>query len=156
VLQWQVIGDVLKVASWPLGYLLLAAGAGRVFMVGEVATIAVFLAVLFLGLPFGGLEASGVAVFAMYLFYLPYVFLFARRRTGFGWTPVNIRLIVALSAACATTVFVSRLSTLAGAVFGGIFAIGSGILCLRRLGSALPGPVQAVYARLRLPGRRGA
>ena len=29
VLRWQVLGDFLKIASWPLGFILLAAGAGR-------------------------------------------------------------------------------------------------------------------------------
>ena len=27
VLRWQVLGDILKVASWPMGFILLAMGA---------------------------------------------------------------------------------------------------------------------------------
>jgi PST family polysaccharide transporter len=149
VLQWQVMGDVLKVASWPLGYLLLAAGAARVYMIGEITAIAVLLAVLVVGLPVGGLEASGMAVLAMYLFYLPYVFVIARRRTGFGWTRVNIALIAGLFAACGATISVSRLSPVAGAAFGATLGLAAGILCLKRLSNSLPGPIQSVFARLR-------
>ncbi len=35
VLRWQMLGDVLKVASWPLGFIILAAGDGRTFMLTE-------------------------------------------------------------------------------------------------------------------------
>jgi PST family polysaccharide transporter len=31
VLRWQVLGDVLKVASWPLGFIILAQGDGKTF-----------------------------------------------------------------------------------------------------------------------------
>ena len=36
ILHFQLLGDLLKVMSWPLGFVILAAGAGRTFiLVGE-------------------------------------------------------------------------------------------------------------------------
>lgn len=38
VLRWQVLDDVLKVASWPLGFVILAAGDGNIFFWSESAS----------------------------------------------------------------------------------------------------------------------
>lgn len=149
VLQWQVLGDVLKVASWPLGFLLLASGAGRAYMIGELLAVAVLLAALALLLPLVGLQAGGLAVTAMYLFYLPCVYAVARVRTGFRWSALNLALLAALAGAAIATLIVSRLTAVGGGVLGVTLAAGAGMLCLWRLRDALPGPVGAVVARVR-------
>ena len=33
--HWQLIGDVLKLVNWPLGYVLIASGRGRSFALNE-------------------------------------------------------------------------------------------------------------------------
>lgn len=148
VLQWQVLGDVLKIASWPLGFLILASGASRAYMVSEIVAILVLLAVLCLMLPAVGLEASGLAVVAMYLAYLPCVYVIARARTGFGWSRLNIGLLAALGSSALATLAVSRQSPVAGGALGITLAAGAGALCLWRLRNALPGPIAAVFARI--------
>lgn len=157
VLQWQVLGDVLKVASWPLGFLLLASGASLAFMIAEIAAISVLLAVLALGLPLVGLQAGGIAVVAMNLCYLPVVYAVARVRTGFRWSRLNLMLLVALAMAGVTTLVVSRVSPIAGGLLGVMLAVGAGGLCLWRLGDAMPGPVSALIAHgRRAVSRRGS
>jgi O-antigen/teichoic acid export membrane protein len=85
VLRWQVLGDVLKVASWPLGFIILAAGDGKTFFWVET------LAFLMMGGLIAGLSASvglpitGIAFFVMYAVYLPLVYWLAKRRIGFHW-----------------------------------------------------------------------
>lgn len=149
VLQWQVLGDVLKVASWPLGYLLLAANSSRSYMIGEIGAVIALLAVLALALPLIGLQAGGLAVVGMYLFYLPYVYGVAHVRHGFRWTPINIRLLAGLLAASGATLLVSRAMPIAGALLGLALAGTAGGLFLWRLRDMLPGPVATVVARLR-------
>ena len=155
VLQWQVLGDVLKVASWPLGYLLLAIKASRLFMVAEIATIAVLVGLLWLLLPLMGLEASGAAVLGMYLFYLPLVLGIAAVRVRFRPTSSTIALFATLAAACAAVMALSRAVPLAGAALGVTLALLAGGLGVIRLRDALPGPVQRVVAMVSwLPDRR--
>lgn len=86
VLQWQLLGDLLKVMSWPLGFVLLASKAGKVFIAVETIGAGVMLAGAYLGLPLIGIEATGIAFFVMYLVYLPLVFWLCARRIGFRWT----------------------------------------------------------------------
>jgi O-antigen/teichoic acid export membrane protein len=87
ILRWQLLGDLLKVMSWPLGFVILAAGAGRIFIFLESIGLAVFTLGVALGLPLVGVLATGIAFLAMYAVYLPAVYWLASRRIGFRWTP---------------------------------------------------------------------
>jgi O-antigen/teichoic acid export membrane protein len=148
VLQWQVLGDVLKVASWPLGYLLLAVNASRAYMAVEISAILVLLAALWLLLPTLGLEASGASVLAMYVFYLGTVYAVAVRRTGFRPARVNVVLLGSLFAACAVVFMLARVAPLAGATLGIVLAGGAAGMCFWRLRDSLPGPLERVAERL--------
>ncbi|MCC7040806.1 MAG: O-antigen translocase [Burkholderiales bacterium] len=85
ILRWQVLGDILRTASVPVGYIMLAAGAGRTFMLSEAFAIGVFVVAVWVGLPLFGIQATGIGFALMYACYLPLVYWLARRRTGFSW-----------------------------------------------------------------------
>jgi O-antigen/teichoic acid export membrane protein len=85
LLRWQIVGDILKIASWPLGFVMLAAGDGRSFLLCEAAALAIFAALAALLLPRHGITGVGIAFTAMYLGYLPLVYWLARKRAGFRW-----------------------------------------------------------------------
>lgn len=150
ILQWQILGDALKIASWPLGYLILASGDGRTFMFVEVAVMAVFVLAVRAGLQLIGLEASGIAVLAMYLFYLPLVYAVARRKTGFRWQRGVLVKAAILAAALIATFLMAGRSPVAGAVVGVVLALVFGIVAIRLIGDALPGR----FTRLAAPFRR--
>lgn len=86
ILRWQVLGDVLKVVSWPLGFILIASGDGRAFLLTESLTIGIFAALVWVGLPLMGIRITGLAFLCMYIVYLPVIHWIARRKTGFHWT----------------------------------------------------------------------
>lgn len=86
LLRWQIAGDILKVLSWPLGFTLLAAGAGKTFVLTEAAGMGVFVAGIAIALPWLGLTATGVSFVALYAAYLPAVYLISRRLIGFRWS----------------------------------------------------------------------
>ena len=86
ILRWQLLGDVLKVISFPLGFVLLALGAGKTFVLTETIATSVFLSVTAILLPLMGVSASGAAFLMMYLIYLPLVWWLVGRRIGFRWT----------------------------------------------------------------------
>jgi PST family polysaccharide transporter len=134
VLRWQVLGDVLKVVSWPLGFVLLASGDGRTFMLTEILGIGVFVAVTWLGLPLIGIEATGIAFVGMYAAYLPVVYALARRRTGFRWDAAVLWHVFALVGLAATVSGVAGWHALAGAGAGVVAGSAFGLYSLTRLG----------------------
>lgn len=133
VLRWQLIGDILKVMSWPLGFVLLAAGAGKTFIATESIGIGVFVLSTFLLLPVMGVTATGVAFLALYFVYLPLVWWIAVRKIGFRWTrAVKVHALAAIVAALMLDI-VARWSELLGAVLGVSFAVLAGLWALMRL-----------------------
>lgn len=120
VLHWQILGDVLKIASWPLGFILLAAGDGKKVVMVETIGVTTFVLLTWLSLPWLGLEASGLSFMGMYIVFLPLVYWLARRRTGFFWNGLVLKLIVSL--------FVVAMAVMALAYYSQELAAGIGLL----------------------------
>lgn len=86
LLRWQLFGDVLRIASWPLGYMLIASRQRTIFMAVEAIAQLAFIGVCAGLLPFLGVEAAGLAFLSMYAIYLPITYVAARRVARFRWT----------------------------------------------------------------------
>lgn len=135
ILRWQILGDFLKVASWPLGFVILAAGDGRTFMFAESAAIGVLVLGTWLGLPLVGIQATGIAFLAMYGIYLPLVYWLAKRRTAFAWNRSVINLLWLFLTATIALFLIAGLSEIAGALAGSLLGVGLATYSLARLGS---------------------
>lgn len=122
ILRWQLLGDALKVMSWPLGYLQQARSAGRTFLLTETISALLMGLVVFFCLPRIGLEATGIAVLVVYATLLPILWWLGRRWIKFTWTrSVKVQAVAFLSAAILLDVACRR-SDLLGAVFSVILA----------------------------------
>lgn len=133
ILRWQLLGDVLKIASWPLGFILLAAGAGRLYVVSEWTGALVFAGATALLMPVLGLAATGASFLVMYLVYLAAVYVLARRRTGFRWRSSVALLGGGLVACVSATALLSSRWPVPGAVVGLLMSTAAGILAVNRL-----------------------
>jgi PST family polysaccharide transporter len=135
ILRWQLLGDILKVISWPLGFVLLATGAGKTFVLTESLGMGVFVLGVLIGLPLIGVTATGAAFLALYVAYLPLVWWLGRRRIGFRWTgAVKVQALAVIAAAVAVDV-AARWSDPLGAALGLGLALVTGIWALMRLSS---------------------
>lgn len=138
ILRWQLLGDIPKVMSWPLGFVILASGAGKTFVLTESLGMCVFVLGVLIGLPMIGVTATGVAFLALYVAYLPLVWLLSRRMIGFRWTrAVKAQALLVMAAAVAVDI-AARWSDLLGASLGLGFAVIMGLWALMRL-SAMAG-----------------
>ena len=148
ILRWQVLGDIVKVASWPLGFIILAAGDGRTFMLTESFTVLVFAGLTWLGIPLFGIQATGMAFLGMYLVLLPLVHWLARRRTAFTWTRTVFRHGIVLVFVATCVFVVAAWSIIPGAIVGVLAAILLAIRSLGRLGHVtnLGGPLGRLAA----------
>lgn len=133
VLRWQLLGDILKLASWPMGVIILAAGDGRTYLFAEIFAVFVFVLFVWIGLPYIGLSVTGIGFFAMYAFYLPLVYWLARRRTGFSWATTVIWKFTLLLITGICVGVVAAINSIAGAIVGVSVAIVYGLLALARL-----------------------
>lgn len=133
ILRWQILGDLLKVLSWPLAFVLLASGQNRAFLLAEAGAAIVFVVVVWIDLPILGPIGTGVGFLALYLFYLPVVFLMTRHSIGFAWTSQVHKRFALLATAAIGTFVVSTQVEIAGAVLGTLLAICFGLQGLYQL-----------------------
>jgi len=151
VLRWQIIGDILKVASWPLGFVLLAAGSGKMFLATEIISIGTFVLCTAIGLPLIGISATGISFLILYSVYLPMVYWLARRSISMIWSVEVKRHFVLLLIVATVVMVLAQFSEIAATGFGVAAAVGLGLLSLGRLGSMarLLGPVGRIAAQCR-------
>lgn len=153
ILRWQVLGTFLRVLTWPIGYLLLARGQGRLFFWAEVSANAVYVGTATLLLMAGdwGVTGAGVAFFLMYLYYLVVTTLMARHLIGFRWARDN-GLLFLIFLAGTLVVFVATFSSnvLVSTGLGLLVSAGLGLFAVRRLVNLVgPDVFRAYWQRLR-------
>ncbi len=94
ILLWQSLGNLLKVISWPMGFVLLAKGKGRYFVFTELSWNALFLITIWLLWDSSAIESTGIAFLIGYLVLTGVIYVICRRICGFSWSKKNIQFIL--------------------------------------------------------------
>jgi enterobacterial common antigen flippase len=149
ILRWICLGMMLRVASWPMAFVLVARGERKIYFWTELLANVLFVFLVWAGLTAFGLNGSGVAFFGLYAIYWAGVYLVVRRLTGFEWSPANRRLFL-LFMPLVVAVFVAHyvLSTPAAGILGVAATLITGIYSLKTLCTLVP------LERLPLPAQR--
>lgn len=139
LLRWICLGMMLRIASWPMGFIVVAKGAQNVFFWTEVAATVVHVGLAWLFVRLFGLTGAGVAFFGLYVWHTLVIYLIVRHMSGFRWSPVNLRLGALFLAASAVVFTVFYLLSLAQAVaVGALISAACGLFSLRMLLKLVP------------------
>jgi antigen flippase len=134
LMPWFILGVFGRVVSWPLGFIQLAKGASRVFMLTETAFIALWLVLVLILVPRSGVVGAAYA-FALIYFLHPLAMLgLSRYLIGFHWSR-SVKKLLALSAMMVALSFGLTFIALGwiANVSGGILTLVGSIVSLRRL-----------------------
>jgi PST family polysaccharide transporter len=139
ILRWICLGMILRVASWPMGFILMAKGERKLFFWTEVLASSLQVGLIWLCVAKFGLNGTGMAFFGLYLIYWIGIYLVVRRLSGFRWSASNGRtalLFVPLIAG----VFVAGfyLSVLVTTALGTVATVVSGIYSLKTVCTLVP------------------
>jgi enterobacterial common antigen flippase len=156
VLRWICMGMALRVITWPLGFVVVAKNQQTMFITIEVAWTVVNVGLSWWLVRLYGLDGTGMAFFASYVFHAVLVYPIVRRLTGFAWSRENVKQI-ALMIVMTGSVFMAFhwLSPLAATAIGAVVALASGLHSLRTLArlvdrEPLPPVVLRILGLLRL------
>jgi antigen flippase len=134
LLQWFVLGCFGRVISWPLGFVILALGKGRWFLVTETGANLAHLALIALGLSMFGLEGVAIAFFVLYLGYIVAVYFLCRHLTGFSWSTGCRRIAIYTLPVSLFLFIISRnLPMLPAALIGIAASVVTAVFCIREL-----------------------
>lgn len=92
MMNWQILGTFFKVLSWPLGFILLAKGKGRLYFFSEMLFLAAYLLFTYMLYDKFSLESVGIAYLSAYMLYLFTVFVWGRKLCDFRWTKENMTI----------------------------------------------------------------
>lgn len=93
LLQWQTVGNVFKLACWPIGFAFVAAARSWTFTLIQFHWNLVYLLFLFFGLPAIGLTIAGIGFLVAYFLHFMLLILLARTLLNFKWERLSLQLI---------------------------------------------------------------
>lgn len=139
VLEWQLIGDLLKFSSWTMSYVILARSGSLVFFFTELIGGATTLVASLLGMRWFGLAGLGIGFLATYVVYYAVTWVIVRKEIHLIWTRENVmRMALALVAVAVLRLLpfagLESLRTPAALVFAGLATVSSLLVILREVG----------------------
>jgi PST family polysaccharide transporter len=129
VIRWQILGSALRVVSWPMGFILLAKGMSKLYMLTDTVFAAVNISLLFLCMKIWGLEGIGVSYFAYLVFHIIITLGVSYRISGFCGSKKSFFLVLSSSCAATAVLIIVRIlpveiGTACGLIVTGAVSIG--------------------------------
>jgi O-antigen/teichoic acid export membrane protein len=148
LLRWICLGMMLRIIAWPMGFIILARGAQKIFFWTEVAATTVNVGLAYILVQVVGLDGAGMAFFGLYVWHGILIYVIVRKIAGFRWSAENARLGLSVLALTGL-VFGSTelLPTVPAMVIGTLTTLGCGVYCLKTLLTIL-GPEHALIQKL--------
>ena len=94
ILQWQVVGSIPEIIFWPISFILLALGKGKLFIILNIFVNLSYLVITWFMLKVWGLEAVGIAHLFSNLIYLIITLFLVRQLVNFRYSRLSLRYIV--------------------------------------------------------------
>ena len=157
LLQWQMVGNVFKLASWAMSFSIVAAARGKTFFFMELSFNIVFFSMVFVFLPRVGLEVTAYAFVLGYLVYLTIVYVLARSIHGFRWQALSLGLLGLHTSLGLALLVLALIAPFAAAMASPLLAAATGLFGLRVVLSKvgkhgrLPTRLYGIFAKLSWP-----
>lgn len=152
VLVWMVLGVFGRVLSWPMAYIQLSLGAGRLFMATEAFFLAIQAASAAWLVPRYGVIGAAYAFVMCYLLYTAGMAWVAHRLIGFRWSAMVMRLMLFSGALMALAFVANRLlPDIPAMMLGALFVLVGGVWSMRGLAVRLGATHRFVYWMRRVP-----
>jgi antigen flippase len=134
LMQWFILGCLGRVISWPLGFVMLALGKGKWFVLTETSFNVLHLLLAAVSLHFIGIEGVAFAFFVLYVAYIAIVYLVNRHLIEFRWSLACQRFATFSLVMLGTGFLAGRfLNTWPATAVGLVLVLMISIFCLRGL-----------------------
>ncbi|MEQ8414403.1 MAG: O-antigen translocase [Imperialibacter sp.] len=153
-LLWAVVGVFLKAPVWVLGYIFIASGNNRVFLVTEICAALIQLALNILFYKHFGLEGLGVALGCAYLVSFCTLLVVTKRIYDFSFNSTQWKIVFMLFVLILASALSAKYLDYPWAYLSGsFFLILVGWFSLRKLNQLMDmrGAIQNLVARFRKP-----
>ncbi|WP_434782237.1 O-antigen translocase [Ferrovum myxofaciens] len=155
LLQWFILGCLIRVIQWPMGFLQLTFLKGRWFFITQTTLNAIHLSLIWTGITLFGIEGVSMAFFSLYVVSLGLIYLVAMHLTDFSWNSSCRKLLMIVIPVVATTFTIVRILPLwPSTILGIATTVISSVLCLRGLIYRIGNDHRLIQAACKIPGMR--
>lgn len=96
ILGWQLAGDFFKALVWPMGFVRLAKGKGKTFLLTELSWNVVYLLGVYLLWPSLGIVATGISFLIAFVVQFVLIFGLTYKLIGFRFNQANLNCLAVL------------------------------------------------------------
>jgi len=93
ILKWQVMGDFFKIISWACGYVFLAKGLGKLYILFSVSYTIIYLLIIYLAWDYYGFFSIGLSFFIAQFFAMLFTYLYSYFKFKITISIKNIKVI---------------------------------------------------------------
>ncbi len=134
LLQWFVLGCLCRVISWPLGFIIMALGEKRWYLLTETIFNIIHLTLILLGLKLFGVEGVAIAFLLSSFLYIVSVYLVCNHLTGFNWSiPCRHLALRTILIFIITYLLCRNLKNWQATFFGIFITLTISIICLQEI-----------------------
>lgn len=94
ILRWQILGVLLQVITWPMGYILRAKSSGGLFVFTELFNSVCYIGGAWLAVASYGLSGIGFAYFVYNLLYFIVIYVIVHKKFSFSFVHKSLRIII--------------------------------------------------------------
>ena len=131
MLQVQMLGNVIKIVSFPLGYMFIAAARSKLYLFTQLNWNVFFLFLVWYWLPQYGLAAVGVAFSTAYALNFTIANILVRRLHAFRWEVLSLWLFVLHATLSLGLLAVAQIAPHLAAIASPLLALATGAFGLR-------------------------
>lgn len=106
--QWVIMGMLIKVLGWAMGYIALAKGDSSLFFRLELISTTIQTLNMMCAYYLWGLEGAGIAFVCTYVIYVTFMYIFYRVKIGLCCLPGLFRVFAVLQGLCVASFFAIR------------------------------------------------
>ena len=157
LLQWQTVGNVFKIASWALGFSIVASARSKTFLLVQVNFNILFLLMLWPTLASFGIIAAGPAFTIAYILHFALLYLIVRSIFQFRLQPLSLALLTIHASLAFALLGATRFSPEFSAFASVFLAVATGVFGVRvvlsKIGmqGSLPTRLYGIFERLGWP-----
>lgn len=152
LLQWYIIGALGRVISWPMGFIILALGKARWFLIFETSLNVLHAILIAIGLIVFGIEGIAFAFCILNVISILILYIIAKKTIDFSWSASGRQLV---SASLFSLIFGLILSLTTPSIIticvGSVFVLITAIFSLRLLVSKVGRDNRAVKRLSEVP-----
>lgn len=133
LLQMMTLGNLFKLGSWSMGFIVVAKGRSALFMLLQLNFNLCFIALLWWQIDNFGTQAIGAAFILAYGAQMIVIWMAARSIIGFTWEKISLKLLLSYCVTAVVLLFAVRAAPIFGGIAALVMSVASMVLGLRLL-----------------------